>query len=105
VCTYSLSSISNEPIPSKSQLRCASLALLSASTLHGFACASCTELGSTVNPAARTVATANTATIKTVVFFIVIKTITKVYVYLSLEGYCYFLEVDISEVINQEYRM
>ena len=35
--------------------------------LHG---ASCTELGSTVNPAARTVATANTAAIKIVLFFI-----------------------------------
>ena len=41
-----------------------------ASLAHGFACASCTELGSTVSPAARTVATANTAAIKTVVLFI-----------------------------------
>ena len=80
---YTYSSISNEPIPLKSQSRLAELAFCSPSTLHGFACASCTELGSTVNPAARTVATAKTAAIKTVVFFIVIKTITKVYVYLS----------------------
>ena len=51
--------------------------------LHGFACASCTEPGSTVNPAARTVATANTAAIKTVLFFIALKEDMKVYVYLS----------------------
>jgi hypothetical protein len=31
------------------------------SLAHGFACASCTERGSTVSPAARTVAAANTA--------------------------------------------
>jgi hypothetical protein len=35
-----------------------------------FACASCVELGSTVSPAARTVATANTAAVKTVIFLI-----------------------------------
>ena len=37
---------------------------------HGFARASCTEHGSTVNPAARTVVTANTAAIKIVVFIV-----------------------------------
>jgi hypothetical protein len=42
----------------------------STSVEHGFACASCTELGSTVSPAARTVAIANTAAIKTVLLFI-----------------------------------
>jgi hypothetical protein len=42
----------------------------SVSVAHGFACASCTELGNTVSPAARTVATANTAAIKTVLLFI-----------------------------------
>ena len=46
--------------------------------LHGFACASCTEPGSTVNPAARTVATANTAAIKRV--FFIVKESMKVYV-------------------------
>jgi hypothetical protein len=51
------------------------------SLAHGFACASYTELGSTVNPAARTVAAANMAAIK-IVFFIV-KEDMKVYVYLS----------------------
>jgi hypothetical protein len=35
-------------------------------TLHGFACASCTEPGSTANPSARIVATASTAAIKSV---------------------------------------
>jgi hypothetical protein len=40
------------------------------SVAHGFACASCTELGRTVNPAARTVATANMVAIKTDLFFI-----------------------------------
>jgi hypothetical protein len=34
--------------------------------LHGFACASCTEAGRTVSPAAKIVATANTATMKIV---------------------------------------
>jgi hypothetical protein len=38
--------------------------------LHGFACASCTEAGRTVSPAAKIVATANTAAIKAVVFFV-----------------------------------
>jgi hypothetical protein len=40
------------------------------SLAHGFACASCTELESTVNPAVRSVAIVNTAAIKTVLFFI-----------------------------------
>jgi hypothetical protein len=37
---------------------------------HGFACASCTALGSTVNAAAKIVATANMAAIKIVLFIV-----------------------------------
>jgi hypothetical protein len=82
VCPYS--SISNEPIPSKSQLDSVSTtADRNVSVLHGLACASSTELGSTANPAARTVATANTAANKTVFLFVVIEQCMKVYVYLS----------------------
>jgi hypothetical protein len=49
--------------------------------LHGFACASCTELGRIVNPTAMTVAAASMAAIKTVVFFILTEGM-KAFVYL-----------------------
>jgi hypothetical protein len=42
-------------------------------SLHGFACASCTEPGSNTNPVVMTVAAAMTAAIKAIVFFIVTK--------------------------------
>ena len=81
VCPYS--NISNEPIPSKSQLYSVSTSVAppSTSVLQGFACASCMELGSTVNPAARTVATANIAAMKIALF--IVNENTKLYVYLS----------------------
>ena len=44
--------------------------LLDAEEAHCSACASCTEAGRTVNPAARTVATANMAAIKIVLFIV-----------------------------------
>ena len=70
VCPYS-SSISIDPIPSKSQLSSDSAKMASSvSVLHGFACASCTEPGNITNPAASNVAAANTAAIKIVLFFI-----------------------------------
>ena len=56
------------------------------------------RLGRTVNPAARTVATANTVTaIKIVLFFIFSKRGYESIRIFEEEGYNYFLEVDISE--------
>jgi hypothetical protein len=57
---------------------------------HGFACASCTEPGNSVNPAASIVAAAHTAAMKLLLLVLSLKRSTKVMVFLSREGYCYF---------------
>ena len=62
---------------------------LTSFSTHGFACASCTEPGNSVNPAASIVAAAHTAAMKLVLFVLSLKS-TKVMVFLSREGYCYF---------------
>jgi hypothetical protein len=73
--------------------------------LHGVsASASCNDGGSATNPAARAVATAKMDAIKTVDFFI-LKEDMKAFVYLGWEGYCFFLAVDISGVVNLEYQI
>ena len=58
--------------PPAAALSAPSSPLISATefTLHGFACASCTDPGGTTNPATRTVAIAITAAIKIVLFIV-----------------------------------
>jgi hypothetical protein len=70
--------------------------------LHGFACASCTEPGSAVNPAVITIATAKTAAIKRV-FFILVKMYESIRIFEVGRKLLHFRGRDISETIYLEY--